>query len=374
MNPIIETLLLGNIETDEYSPQYRKTIFVNFILMATALGLFSFTMLNFFVFFEYEVALFEFISFSVTIYALYDIRANKNIKKASLIASLNLSLFLLILIYLREGSYFTFIWTIFIPITLITVNGSKKGLVYSAIFYSLVFLYTYTGVGVWQDGTWDVASYSRFVGASVLLVFVTYFTEQGFERSHAVLVQTRKREKEYVSKLQVCSITDPLTELYNRRYLEQMFDENFDKAQFNKSCFGFFILDLDDFKLYNDTYGHIKGDETLKSVAGKLKQNSQREVDSVFRLGGEEFCGLIMADSSIEIFESIQNIQNEIKNLKIEHKSSTYKVVTVSIGVCIIDKFDVKDFDKMYQIADDYMYKAKENGKNCTLGSTHSLK
>ena len=373
MNQIIKTLLLRNIKIDEYSPQYRKTIFVNFILIATALGLLTFSILNYFVFFEYKIATFELISFLITNYALYDIRVNKNIKIASLIASFNLSIFLLILIYLREGSYFTLIWTIFIPITLISVNGSKKGFYYSVIFYFIVLSYTYTGIGTWQDGAWDTASYARFFGASVLLVFVTYFTEQGFEKSHAVLVQTRKREKEYVGKLQICSITDPLTELYNRRHLEQIFDENFEKADFNKSCFGFFILDLDDFKLYNDTYGHIKGDEALKKVANKLKENMQREVDKVFRLGGEEFCGLVIANSSEKIFKSIQNIQKEIQNINIEHKSSTHKVITVSIGVCIIDNFEVKNFDKMYQIADDYMYKAKENGKNCTVGSTHPL-
>ena len=373
MNPTIKSMLLANINVDEYNPIYRKTILVNLLLMATVLGFGLFTFLNIFILSQPLVGLFNFISFLLSVYAIYSIRQRKDIKIASIIASANLFIFLLLLIYLRNGESFTLIWTIFLPITVILVNGSKKGLLISSVFYAIVFVYTYTGVGVWQNAAWSIDSYIRFVGASILLVYTIYLVEQNFEKSFIVLSKIRKKEKEYVNKLQVCSITDPLTELFNRRQLDYLFDKNYEKAKFHQSCFAFFILDLDDFKLYNDTYGHIKGDEVLKQVSATLKKNMQREVDNVFRLGGEEFCGILMADSSDKIFKSIEKIRTDIENLRIIHTKSSHKFITGSFGVCIINNYKIKSFDEMYKVADEYMYKAKNNGKNCILGSIVAL-
>jgi len=370
ISPTVKSMLLANINIDEYNPLYRKTILVNFILMATVLGFGAFTIINAFILSQPMVAIFNFISFSFSVYAIYSIRRTKEIIVASFIASLNLFVFLFILIYLRHGENFTFIWTIFLPLTVILINGSSRGLVISAIFYLIVFTYTYTGIDIWQGGLWNIDSYARFVGASIILVYIVYLLEQSSEKAFVVLNKIRNKEKEYVNKLQVCSITDPLTDLFNRRQLDFLFDKNFDKAEFHQSYFCFFILDLDDFKLYNDTYGHIKGDQVLQKIALTLKKNMQREVDNIFRLGGEEFCGLMMADSSEKIFKSIENIRADIQNLNIKHAKSSQNVVTASFGVCIIDDFKVKSFDEMYKIADKYLHDAKHNGRNCVVGST----
>lgn len=373
INPTIKSILLANINIDEYNPLYRRTILVNLILTATALGFGIFTLLNLVMIYQPMIAFFDFISFSISVFAMYHIRKVKNIDLATTIATLNLFVFLLVLIYFKEGENFTFIWTIFFPITAIMLNGSKKGLIYSVVFYSISFTYIFTGIDVWQNATWTGNAYARFVGASVILVYIIFLIEQSFEKSFVVLDKTRKKEKEYVNKLQVCSITDPLTDLFNRRQLDFLFDKNFDKAEFYQSCFGFFILDLDDFKLYNDTYGHIKGDEVLQQIASTLKNNMQREVDNVFRLGGEEFCGLLMANNSEKIFKSIEKIRMDIENLRIKHLHSPHGVVTGSFGVCIIDNYKVKSFDEMYKIADKYLYDAKENGRNCVLGTVATL-
>ena len=373
INPTVKSMLLANINIDEYNPLYRKTILVNLILMASVLGFGSFALLNIFILSQPLFGLVDFVSFLISAYGIYSIRKRKDIKVASTIASINLFVFLLLIIYLYNGDNFTLIWTIFLPITVILVNGSKRGLIISSIFYTIVFLYTYTGIGIWQNGAWNINSFARFVGASLILVYIIYFFEQSFEKSYIVLKKTRDKEKEYVNKLQVCSVTDPLTDLFNRRQLDYLFDKNFDKAEFHKSHFAFFILDLDDFKLYNDTYGHIKGDEVLQVVATTLKKNMQREVDNVFRLGGEEFCGLLMADSSSKVFKSIEKIRMDIENLRIAHEKSSHGVITGSFGICIIDNYKIKSFDEMYKIADEYLYKAKQNGRNCVLGSTVAL-
>lgn len=373
INSTVKSMLLANIDVDEYNPLYRKTILVSLILVATALGLGIFTILNTFMLSQPLVGLFNFLSFILSVYAIYSIHVRKDIKVASIIASMNLFVFLLFLLYIRNGDNFTLIWTIFLPITAILVNGSKKGLFISAFFYAIVFLYTYTGVDVWQNATWTIDSYARFVGASLLLVYLMYLLEQSSEKAYLILEETRTKEKEYINKLQIPSVIDPLTELFNIKELDSFFDKNFDKAEFHKSNYAFFILDLDEFKLYNDTYGHIKGDTVLKEVATTLKKNLRREVDNIFRLGGEEFCGLLMADSVDKIFKSIENIRIDIENLKIKHTESSHGVVTGSFGVCIIDDFKVKSFDEMHKLANNNLLRAKEKGRNCTVGGVTVL-
>lgn len=374
INPTIKSMLLANINIDEYNPLYRKTILLNLLQMAAVLGLGTFALLNIFILSQPLLGFIEFIFTFISAYAIYSIRKRKDIKVASIIASTNLFVFFIFLIYFRNGDDFTLIWTIFLPITVILVNGSKKGLLISIAFYAIVFSYAYMGIDVWQNGAWGIASFLRFFVANLILVYIVYLLEQSFERSYIVLEKIRAKEKEYVDKLQICSVTDPLTDLFNRRQLDTLFDRNFDKAEYHKSCFAFFILDLDDFKLYNDNYGHIKGDEVLQNVAKVLKKNMQREVDNVFRLGGEEFCGLLMADSADKIFKSVEKIRSDIQNLNIENIDSSHGIVTGSFGLCIIDNFKIKSFDKMYKAADEYLYKAKENGRNCVLGSTVILK
>jgi len=276
-------------------------------------------------------------------------------------------------LYIRHGNDFTLIWSIFVPLTVIFVNGSKKGLYFCAVFYFVLFIYTYTGIDVWQDGRWQIDSYLRFVDASIILVYIIYLFEQTSEKAFILLNQIREKEKQYVKQIETCSTIDPLTELYNRKQLEYLFEVNFDKAEFYKNHFAFFIIDVDDFKLYNDTYGHIKGDEVLQTIANILRSNMKRDSDNVFRLGGEEFCGLMMADNSEKIFESIEKIRKEIESLNIKHEKGTHKVVTASFGVCIINKYKVKSFDEMYKIADTYLYEAKKSQKNCVHGSVVNL-
>ena len=372
-NKIIKSILLANIDVNEFDPVYRRVVLVNIVLIAIALGFSIFIFINLFLFVSYITAFFDTIALLITIYAIYDIRKTKQITRAAFIASSNFAVFLLILMLTKEGDEFTLIWTIFLPIIAIFTNGSKKGLLISSVFYIFAFSIAYSGTGSWQDGAWSTAAFSRFLMASIILVYVLYLFEQSFEKAFLILNKTRKKELEYVNQLQVCSITDPLTTLFNRRQLDYLFDKNFDKARENRSYFAFFILDLDFFKQYNDSYGHVAGDEVLKNIATVLTNNMKREVDNVFRLGGEEFSGLIMADSSDKIFKSVEKIRSDIQNLRIAHKSSEHEFVTASFGICIINDFTMKDFDKMYSIADNLLYKAKNNGRNCIVGDVVSL-
>jgi len=359
--------LLG-LEEDSNHPTVRKTILLNILLIMSIFYLLFFALYNFFILKMYEVAVADFAAFLLLLYAYIDVARTKKIVKASIIASVSIFILLIVIVYFYEGKNFSLIWVMFLPIFIIFLNGSKKGLVITTLFYIIVFAMAYKGIGVWSDGAWNSASFLRFASANIGLTIITYFFEKSFEVAHKELKHNREVEQRYIEELEYASITDPLTQLYNRRYLDYIFDIKFEKAREHNSYFALFILDLDYFKDFNDTYGHIAGDEALQKIADVLKSSMRREADSAFRLGGEEFCGLIMANTHQKIINSIENVRQKIEELEIEHKKSPYEFLTASFGVCIIHSFEKKDLDAMYKIADDALYEAKRAGRNTIKG------
>jgi len=169
---------------------------------------------------------------------------------------------------------------------------------------------------------------------------------------------TDKKRVEYLS------ITDGLTKLYNRRHFNDIFVQEINRVQRNNKYLVFIMLDVDFFKLYNDTYGHQKGDDVLVKVATILQQNTKRASDFVFRLGGEEFGILFEADKAEQGVEFAMNLMQNIKALQIEHKLSSKGIITVSIGIAIKNKSNIPDPDELYKQADDALYEAKNTGRD----------
>jgi len=355
-------------------PLYRKLILLNMLLFVSISVLSFFTVYNFFYADDYYRLFIDVVSMFVIFYALYEIKVKLNIKKASIIATINMFVFMLFLVYTLEGKDFTLIWTIFFPIFIIFINGSKIGGLVTLLFYLVIFSLAYSGIGEWQDGLWNMPSFARFVGASLGLTFITFVFEKSFESANHSIEINKANEKIYIQKLELTSITDPLTELYNRRYLATQFKLKYAKSKKNKSYFALFIIDIDFFKAYNDTYGHMAGDKALQDIANVLKTTMKRESDSTFRVGGEEFCGLIIANEQYKISGTIENIRKTIQELNIKHIGSDIGVITASFGVCVINSYENESLDAMYKIADAALYKAKANGKNCLCGDEVTIK
>ena len=161
------------------------------------------------------------------------------------------------------------------------------------------------------------------------------------------------------------SITDYLTKLYNRRHFSHIFETELKRAKRDNYNFVLMIVDIDFFKQYNDTYGHDAGDEVIKAVAMTLKNRLKRSKDFVFRLGGEEF-GIITSNIDlVGINKLTKQLLEGIKELKIEHKSSTIsEVVTISIGVKNVLEDENLEESLIYKLADSALYLAKQNGRN----------
>ena len=174
-------------------------------------------------------------------------------------------------------------------------------------------------------------------------------------------IRTNITDKKHIEYL---SITDELTQLYNRRFFNSKIIEEINRAKRENNNFSFLIMDIDYFKQYNDTYGHQQGDLALEKVANILKTRTSRASDFAFRLGGEEF-GIITALDRAKVIEFANLIKNEIENLQIEHKASKIsKYLTISIGIVSKEDKDIPSSDDLYKEADDCLYEAKKLGRN----------
>lgn len=160
------------------------------------------------------------------------------------------------------------------------------------------------------------------------------------------------------------NITDQLTGIYNRKKLMQLLRTYRRKG--TPEAFGVIMLDIDYFKLYNDTYGHVKGDAVLKQVAHMLTE-SVRSNDIVIRYGGEEFLVLLNNVTAVVAQSVCQRIHQQLDTLHLPHKASKVSDhVTISMGLCHQQDQNTFTMDKLIQQADTSLYKSKEAGRNRT--------
>lgn len=164
------------------------------------------------------------------------------------------------------------------------------------------------------------------------------------------------------------SITDDLTNLYNKRFFKQIFSSERNRAKRNKKNLVLLMLDIDNFKKYNDIYGHFEGDKALKKVSYILKSNAKRANDFAFRLGGEEFAIITSNLSTDKIMKYAQKIRESVFNQKIIHKDNVnIGFLSISIGVFNLEIKDSYSCDEIYKFADIALYKAKNLGRNTVV-------
>lgn len=163
------------------------------------------------------------------------------------------------------------------------------------------------------------------------------------------------------------AITDALTDIYNRRHFDTIYDIFYIRARSEEKSISFFMLDIDNFKKYNDHYGHQKGDLALTAVAGALQKQLHRADDYLFRLGGEEFA-ILLYDTPLNFLETLsEQIHYALSLLDIEHQQNEgYGKLTISIGVTTAPcSEDITKFS-IYNSADKALYASKEKGRNTT--------
>lgn len=164
-------------------------------------------------------------------------------------------------------------------------------------------------------------------------------------------------------KLKKLSNIDPLTNLFNRRYFNEVSKKFLNLSIRNNQQIRVAILDIDFFKRINDTYGHQTGDDALLAFANLLNENV-RSSDIVTRYGGEEFVILLNNVDSEKTFNIFEKIRIKTKELKIRTIGNHFTNFSVSIGVTLFDKEKDKNIEDSLQRADKLLYISKQNGRN----------
>jgi len=179
-------------------------------------------------------------------------------------------------------------------------------------------------------------------------------------------VQQRTEQLEQANtQLEKLSLTDSLTGLNNRRSFEHAIIDRWSRAQRSAEPISIIMIDIDHFKAYNDTYGHIEGDECLRKVAETLKEVFSRQTDFTARYGGEEFVVVLEATTENSAYQIAENARIALFDKKIEHSGSPLKVVSLSIGVAsIVPEESYNDPQSLVEKADKALYQSKQNGRN----------
>lgn len=158
---------------------------------------------------------------------------------------------------------------------------------------------------------------------------------------------------------------DFVTNMYNRRYFNKVFMEEWEEGKKNENSMAIIMIDIDKFKEYNDKYGHLKGDQCLEIIADEIKQVIEKNGNIASRYGGEEFIGLIR-NADLNKAEAIgEMIRKNIEALNIEHEGSPqYNIVTVSIGIAAVKPNAELIPETVINMADEALYRAKNSGRN----------
>ncbi len=166
-------------------------------------------------------------------------------------------------------------------------------------------------------------------------------------------------------RAEALAVTDELSGLFNRRHFNRTLEAECHRAMRDGRRMAFAIMDIDHFKPYNDTYGHLMGDEVIRSVGEVLLRYTRRSGDFAFRLGGEEFGILLSFTDTAAVFTYVDDIRNAVQELGIEHSGNeALGVVTLSGGIALFGGEGADRCEGVYSDADTELYRAKEEGRN----------
>ena len=295
----------------------------------------------------------------------------------------------------QYGSWIIIIGAIYI-ITIVLINGlikNTKGtftMVIGSIFLLLAAVNDiFRELGIIQAP--ELISIGMVIFIVIQAIFLAWSYNDAFEKTTQLAeenelmfeeiqelnkgledkIKSRTIELEIAnSRLEIISKIDPLTGLVNRREFQSQLHLEWTKSLKEKQPISALLMDIDFFKGFNDTYGHLEGDKCLLKIANTIKKSVRQEIDIVARYGGEEFVALLPYCDADKAKKIAENIRKNVKNMKIPHSlSDISNFVTISIGVntLVVSQQDSKeDFINKADIA---LYAAKEEGRDRVISS-----
>jgi len=193
--------------------------------------------------------------------------------------------------------------------------------------------------------------------AAIFLIILIVYWNRKIIQANNLLKEAKKDIEEKNKELQKLSITDKLTNLYNRRKLDELLQSEIHRCERFNHTFGLAILDIDHFKKVNDTFGHQVGDKVLIEIANILKTNI-RKTDFVGRFGGEEFLIICPESDKDGVYKLIENIRKDIANYDFKDVGK----ISASFGIALLKEKD--SIESLLKRADEALYLAKNSGRN----------
>jgi diguanylate cyclase (GGDEF)-like protein len=193
---------------------------------------------------------------------------------------------------------------------------------------------------------------------------VDYLTRPFHNAVVTARIQIQLDMIKHIRTIERLGMIDALTDIPNRRFFDMRIKEEWRRTCRHKSCVSILMMDVDNFKKYNDTYGHPQGDRLLKFIGKILMDNLHRPSDMAARLGGEEFAVLLGDTDTVGAIKVAETIRRDVENGVVFTAEGEPTSITISIGIgSIIPSID-GDYMELIQQADKYLYMAKESGRN----------
>lgn len=198
---------------------------------------------------------------------------------------------------------------------------------------------------------------------------IDYIAKPIIPQIFEVRIKNHLTQKRLRDQLAIMSSVDGLTGISNRRHFDEYLDQEWRRGTRSHYPLSLLMIDVDHFKLYNDTYGHQQGDETLKLVAREIGNHLRRPSDLAARYGGEEF-SVILPDTPFKPALALaERLRSGIDRLNLEHTTSeTVDHVTVSIGLTTLVPTEEMTSSDFIQAADKNLYASKHGGRNRVTG------
>ncbi|MBW2649974.1 MAG: diguanylate cyclase [Deltaproteobacteria bacterium] len=248
----------------------------------------------------------------------------------------------------------------------------------------------YKEISFWEQYKWRIVGVVVLLVLETLLIFILLIQRSRLRRTDIALRKSRDQLEMQVEertielgqanqelvesnqkldkaneRLTYLSYVDEVTEINNRRYLDESLDREWKRATRNSLPLSLIMMDIDFFKKYNDIYGHLKGDECLKKIAGALSQALNRPADFIARYGGEEFVAVLPGTNIEGATHVADYLRKIVEEMSIEHDDAvTRKTVTISLGVASTIPKQHDSWDRLLKEADKALYRAKEEGRN----------
>ena len=203
------------------------------------------------------------------------------------------------------------------------------------------------------------SAYSALLAVAVIIMSLTLKTNH---QKHFLEGRRVAGQKEILMKL---STTDALTKVSNRRAFDEYIERAWEDARKKGQCVSIMMMDVDRFKLYNDNFGHIVGDQCLVSIAETISSRFQRRGDMFARFGGEEFVAVVINEPDDDVLKFAENIRASVEALKISNpRNKQNPYITMSIGLASRIPTEGESPYSLIELADASLYAAKQTGRN----------